>query len=126
LGDISDADVVSAYLKNVLVSNLRRSLPGLYMYLNSLTYGLYGMGVEELLWKSPERFAKIFTDYFQSEGIAYSILESILKPLANTPEGREALKKLICEGDGEEFKKAVIRALSKEARKWYRRVVGVT
>ena len=123
MGNISDADVVSAYLKNVLVSNLRKALPGLYMYLNSLTYGRYGMSLDELLCGNPGEFAKIFIDYFQSKKIAYSILEAILKPLAKSLEGQEALKKLL-EGESKAFKEAAIKALDKEAEKWYREVLG--
>jgi len=117
--------IVSAYLKDIFVSYLRKALPGLYMFLNSVSYGRYGMSLEDLLWENPEDFVKVFIDYFQSRKIAFSILESILKPLSDTSEGRQALQKLI-EGDGEEFRKTVIKALNREAQKWYKKTLKIS
>ena len=120
-----DTVAVSAYLKDVFVSNLRKALPGLYMFLNSVSYGRFGMCLEDLLWEKPEDFAKIFIDYFQSKQVALSVLEGILKPLSKSSEGQLALQKLI-EGNGKEFKEVAIRVLSKEAQKWYKKVIKIS
>ncbi len=116
-GGGDDFSSVAAYVKHLLSKNLRRGVPGLHMYLTGVSYARYGMSLEDLLWERPSEFVKLLKNYFQSSDVVESILEVLLKELARTPEGDEAIKALM-RGDEDLFREKAVKALRREASLW--------
>jgi hypothetical protein len=112
-----DSKAVEAYVKYFVVANLRKSIPGLHMYLSGVAYSKYGMSLEDLIWKKPKVFVELLLDYFRAKEVVASILEVLFKELTSAPGGREALEKLL-DGDEEAFRSLAIKVLREEAKKW--------
>jgi hypothetical protein len=123
-GDYDDRDskAVESYVKQLVIANLRKSIPGLHMYLSGVAYSRFGMSLEDLIWTRPKAFVELLLDYFRDKDVVASILEVLFKELTSMPGGREALKKLL-DGDEETFKELAIKLLREEARRWVKNLM---
>ncbi len=122
-GDNGEASkAVEAYVKHFVVTNLKKSIPGLHMYLSGVAYSRYGMSLEDLIWRRPKVFVELLLDYFRAKEVVASILEVLFKELTNMPGGREALEKLL-DGDEEGFRDLAVKLLREEARKWVKNLM---
>ena len=124
VGDESSNALVKTFLGSLINEKLRKNLPGLYATLTMLTYGRFGEYPGELLYRRPEEFVRLLSDYLMDEMITNRILNYLLEDLVDKGKyGREAVNSLL-RGEYEDFRRLAEKAVIKEAIKWSRRLIS--
>ncbi len=98
-------------LGELVVSNLRRAFPGLYVYLEAMSMAKYGVGIRELVRTDLVKFLEIVNGHFSSEMVTVKVIKILFKPLL---EGKDELILKAVRGECEElinYLKSAIRTL---------------
>ncbi len=101
----------STDLSELVVRNLRKAFPGLYVYLEAMSMAKYGICIKELIRTDLIKFLEIVNDHFASERVTVKVIKILFKPLL---EGMDDLILKAVRGECEElinYLKSAIKTL---------------
>ena len=87
-------------LGELVVRNLRRAFPGLYVYLEAMAMAKYGVGVRDLVNSDLSAFLNIVNNHFRSKSVTAKVIKIMFKPLL---EGRDGLIIKALSGEAEDL-----------------------
>ncbi len=83
-------------LGELVVRNLRRAFPGLYVYLEAMSMAKYGVGIKELVNRDLNAFLNVVNNHFRSKSVTAKVIKIVFKPLL---EGKDDLILRALSGD---------------------------